>query len=168
MSLSYSPAMPETLEKPDLHPETGEPTRIVVARFGPLLAHEMRVGAREAAHGEGRTRADMKLAKDIAAQWVGERAEAHLGRVLIGLIDKGTVSPEAVLKLGQAHREFVALCEGVHSGKPSPVAVQTANRIVSPEGLIEMSGDGYGGQLVILAYTVLQLDQERVLDGGVL
>lgn len=155
-------------EQPDLHPDTGQPTKIVVGVMSPLLARDMRIGGRAAAHGRGRAIVDMKLAKDIAAQWYGERAEAHLGRVLIQLLDSGTVPPGQFQRLAQAHREFVHLIEGVHTGKPTAIAVHVANRIISPEGMIEMSGDGgYGGQLVMLAYAVLQLDEERVLDGGV-
>jgi hypothetical protein len=154
-------------ELPDLHPDTGEPTKIVVGYINPMLARDMRIGGRGAAYGEGRALIDMRLAKEIAERYVGTAAEAHLGRVLIKLLDDGAVPPEQFQKLAQAHREFMHLAEGVDGGKPSAIAVKVANRIVSPGGMIELSGDAAGGDLVVLAYATLQLDQERVLDGGV-
>lgn len=152
----------------DLHPETGEPTQIVVGYINPLIARDMRVGGRAAAHGRGRAIVDMAKAKDIAARRRGPAAEAEIGKALIKLLADGTISHEQVRGASQAMSEILHLAEGVHDGKPSAIALAAANRIVSPAGLIEMANHPDLGELVILAYAALQLDEERALDGGAL
>lgn len=152
---------------PHIHPETGEPTLIRVGYINPLIARDMRIGGRSAAYGGGRAIVDMAKAKDVAARRCGPAAERAVFQSLLALLDSGAITLDQVKAAGKGGAEILALAEGVHTGKPSPEAVIAANRIVSPEGLIAMAGDGDLGEIVLLAYATLQLDQERILDGSV-
>jgi hypothetical protein len=152
----------------DLHPDTGEPTQIVVGRIDPLIARDMRIGGRAAAHGRGRAIIDMAMAKDIAARRRGPAAEAAIGAALMKLLDDGTITLDQMRGASQAMREILHMADGVIDGKPNALAVNAATRIASPAGLIEMASRPDLGEVVMLAYAVLQLDEERALDGGAL
>ena len=67
---------------PDAHPDTGEPTRIVVGFIAPMAADTMRIGGRAAAYGTGRATVDLANAKDIAGRRCGPAAEAEIGKAL--------------------------------------------------------------------------------------
>lgn len=148
---------------PDAHPDTGEPTRIVVGFIAPMAADTMRIGGRAAAYGTGRATVDLANAKDIAGRRCGPAAEAEIGKALLRLAPE---HPNDLAALAQSMGEILCIAEGVASGKPSALAVRVANRILTPENVLSSRGADQM-DLVVLAYATLQLDQERVLDGGI-
>lgn len=100
--------MPET-DLPDIHPDTGEPTRLVVGHITPWRADELRAGARAVAHGEARAIVDMALAKDIASRRCGPAAEAEIGRTMLRLLESGALRLDQLQAAAKAMREALAL-----------------------------------------------------------
>lgn len=149
-------------ELPDVHPVTGEPTRIVAGVIQPMTRESLRIGGRSSARGEGRGSVDLAYARDLASRRVGPVAEAAIGRALLSLAAQGG----DVAALAKGMNEIMALAEGVLSGSPSVTAVVAANRLVTPEGVVANAGKEGAVDLFVLAYAVLHLDEVRALNGG--
>lgn len=147
---------------PDLHPITGEPTRIVVGVMSPMTPESARIGGRAQARAESRALVDLDNARDIASRRVGPHAEAAIGRALLKLAEQPGADLQA---LAQASREILHLAEGVVSGKPSPIAVKVASRMVDPAWVTSQRGED-AMDLVVLAYATLHLDEKNRMDGG--
>lgn len=145
---------------PDRHPITGEPTRLVVGYVGPMTAADLRAIPMSSARGESRPAVDMAYARALASRRVGPRAEAAVGRALLDLAAKG----HDTAPLAQAMREVMHLAEGVASGAPTPIAVATARRMATPQGVATLNGRDGAADLLALAYAVLHLDEARRLD----
>jgi hypothetical protein len=140
-----------------------EAPRIVVGVMSPMTAKNMRIGGRSSASGAGVARVDLAYARDLAERRCGPAAEAAIGRALLGLAAQG----QPLEPCAQAMSRLLLLAEGVKSGTPSALAVQAANALVSPEGVMQTAGQEGANDLYVLAYATLHLDEKRRLDGGV-
>lgn len=155
-------------DAPDLHPVTGEPTRIVVGVMSPMLATNMRApnGGTSRTAGRARVTVDMSMARALADARVGPQAEAGYGRALLELAAKGG----DVAGLARGMNAIIALAEGVVSGNPSPLAVSAANGLLTTESVAESAaqyaaGDAHAMEPILLAYAVLNLDEQRIAGG---
>ena len=142
--------------------ETQTESRIVVGHIGPMLAANMRIGGRSAARGAGCAKVDLAYAKDLAERRCGDAAAAAIGRQLLNLAAQGG----DVVALAKATNELLDLAEGVKTCKPSPLAVQVANRLLTPESVMSMAGQEGAMDLVVLAYAALHYDEVCALNGG--
>lgn len=138
------------------------PSKIVMGYIEPMKASDMVFSGRFAARESTRPSVDLDYAKDLATRRSGPAAEAAVGRQLNNLAAQG----KDVAALAKAMNEFFQLAEGVKSGKPSPAAVEVANRIVTPTAVTRMSAQEGGVDLITLAYAVLHLDECNRLNGG--
>lgn len=139
-------------------------TKIVVGVMSPMTSENARMIGRGQARAEGRALVDIDNARDIASRRIGPAAEAELGRALLRLAEM----PGADLAgLAQAAREIQHLAEGVVTGKPNPIAVKVAERMVDPAWVLAQEGADRM-DLVVMAYAVLHLDEKNRMDGGVL
>lgn len=155
-------------DAPDLHPETGEPTRIVVGVMSSMTARNMRPvnGGTSRTTGRARVLVDMDRARALAQARVGPQVEAGYGRALMDLAAQGG----DVVALAKALRSLLALAEGVLSGDPSPDAVAAANGLMTTESVAESAakyaaGDANAMEPILLAYAVLDLDAQRIAGG---
>lgn len=155
-------------DAPDLHPETGEPTRIVVGVMSPMTAKNIRLpnGGTSRTTGRARVIVDLDRAKALAAARVGPQVEAGYGRALMDLAAQGG----DVAALAKGLRSLLALAEGVLSGDPSPAAVEAANGLLTPESVADSAakyaaGDANAMEPVLLAYAVLDLNEKRIAGG---
>lgn len=163
-------------DAPDLHPETGEPTRIVVGVMSVMTGRNMRVpdditrplvnGGTSRTTGRARVIVDLDRARALAQARTGPQVEAGYGRALMDLAAKGG----DVAALAKALRSLLALAEGVLSGDPSPDAVVAANGLLTPESVADSAakyaaGDANAMEPILLAYAVLDLDAARIAGG---
>lgn len=155
-------------DTPDLHPETGEPTRIVVGVMSPMTAKNIRLpnGGTSRTTGRARVIVDLDRAKALAAARVGPQVEAGYGRALMDLAAQGG----DVAELAKGLRSLLALAEGVLSGDPSQAAVEAANGLLTPESVADSAakyaaGDANAMEPVLLAYAVLDLNEKRIAGG---
>lgn len=155
-------------DAPDLHPDTGEPTRIVVGVMSPMTAKNIRLpnGGTSRTTGRARVIVDMDRAKALAAARVGPQVEAGYGRALLSLAAQGG----DLAGLARGMNALLALAEGVLSGNPSPAAVEAANGLLTPESVADSAakyaaGDANAMEPILLAYAVLDLDEKRIAGG---
>ncbi len=137
-------------------------SRLVMGFIEPMEASKLRLGARFAARESTKSAVDMNYVRDLAERRTGPAAEAAVGRQLLNLAARG----EDTNALAKAMQELFEHGNGVRTGKTSPTAVKVANRIVTPESLVAMSGQEGGVDLITLAYAVLHLDECNRLNGG--
>lgn len=156
-------------DTPDLHPSTGEPTRIVVGVMSPMTASNMRPinGGTSRTSARARVIVDMDRARALAQARVGPQVEAGYGRALLALAAQGG----DLAALAKGMNSLLALAEGVLSGNPSPLAVEAANGLLTTESVADSAakyaaGDANAMEPILLAYAVLSIDAERVLTGS--
>lgn len=156
-------------DTPDKHPETGEPTRIVVGVMSPMTASNIRLpnGGTSRTTGRARVIVDLDRARALADARTGPQVEAGYGRALLDLAAKGG----DVAALAKGFNQLIALAEGVKSGNPSPMAVEAAHGLLTDASVKESAaayaaGDANAMEPILLAYAVLDLDAQRVLTGG--
>lgn len=152
----------------DLHPDTGQPTTIVVGVMSPMTAANMRPinGGTSRTSARARVLVNMDQARALAAARIGPQVEAGYGRALMDLAAKGG----DVVALAKALRSLLALAEGVASGDPSPDAVTAANGLLTPESVANSAralagGDANAMEPILLAYAVLDLEAQRISGG---
>lgn len=155
-------------DAPDLHPSTGEPTRIVVGVMSPMTAANMRPinGGSSRTAARGRVLVDLDMARALAVARVGPQVEAGYGRALLALAAQGG----DVAALAKALNSLLALAEGVVSGAPSPLAIEAAHGLLTPESVADSaralaSGDANAMEPILLAYAVLDLEAQRISGG---
>ncbi len=155
-------------DAPDLHPDTSEPTRIVVGVMSPMTAKNIRLpnGGTSRTTGRARVIVDLDRARALAAARVGPQVEAGYGRALLALAAQGG----DLAGLARALNSLLALAEGVLSGDPSPAAVEAANGLLTPESVADSAakyaaGDANAMEPILLAYAVLDLDATRIAGG---
>lgn len=154
-------------EQPDLHPDTGEPTRLVSGRIQMTHAElhpSLRMG-RSAGYAKGVGVVDLKYAQDIASRRVGPAADAEIGKAVSRLLDAGKLNAEDIAAIAKSIREIEALSMGVLSGAPSPLAMEVARRL-SSVAVLQGATTPEAMELVIMAYAALQLDETRMVIGG--
>ena len=156
------------MSTPDLHPSTGEPTRIVVGVMSPMTASNMRPinGGTSRTAARARVIVDLDRARALAAARVGPQVEAGYGRALLDLAAKGG----DVAALAKAMNALLALAEGVISGDPSPLAVEAAHGLLTTESVADSAakyaaGDANAMEPILLAYAVLDLNEKRIAGG---